>query len=452
MKIHFIAIGGSAMHNLAIALHKKGEQVSGSDDEIFEPSLSRLSEYGLLPEKTGWDPSGISRELDVVIAGMHARSDNPELLRAQDLGIKIYSFPEFLFEHSREKTRIVIGGSHGKTTITSMILHVLTHCGIDTDYMVGAQLEGFEVMVKLSDDAALMVMEGDEYPSAPTDPRPKFHIYRPHIAVLSGISWDHINVFKTPEDYIEQFRIFLDKIEENGLLIYSEDDDTVNELCTSSAKPSLRLKPYGLPEYDIRQGITFAENKGKHYKLNFFGKHNLLNMNAARLVVKHLGVTDSMFFDSISTFRGASKRMQVMLDGKYNTVIRDFAHAPSKVRATLEAVRERFPGRKIIACLELHTYSSLNRDFLDQYRGSLDKADEAIVFFSPEAVKIKRLNMLDPDDIRRGFRNQRIRVVNNKEELSGELEKAGGNKTCYIFMSSGTFGGFNTDVFQKKLT
>lgn len=435
------------MHNLAIALHKKKYIVSGSDDEIFEPSRSRLLKHGLLPKKTGWNPESITPEIDAVIAGMHARADNPELLRAHESGIRVYSYPEFLYEHSLKKTRVVIGGSHGKTTITAMILHVLKQCNIDTDYMVGAQLEGFDVMVRLTDDASLMVMEGDEYPSAPTDPRPKFHVYRPHIAVISGIAWDHMNVFKTPRIYFEQFKKFIDLIEDKGVLVYAGNDSTVSELLSKEINPTLKLVPYQLPEYEVKQGTTYVKNGGNNYRLKFFGKHNLLNMNAARFVLRELGVTDSMFFNAITSFKGASNRLQLLHDEDSVTVIRDFAHAPSKVKATLEAVREKYPGRKIIACLELHTYSSLSRDFLDQYRGSLDIADNAFVYYSSAAIRLKRLSMIGPVDIRQGFGNDDIMVFSDRDDFKSALLNTKGNNTCFLFMSSGDFGGLDIKHF-----
>lgn len=437
------------MHNLAIALHQKGYEVSGSDDEIFEPSLTRLRKYGLLPADFGWFAQKIDNKLDAVIVGMHAKVDNPELLRAQELGLDIYSYPEFLYQQSKNKTRIVIGGSHGKTTITSMILHVLKYHKIDADFMVGAQLEGFDVMVKLSEEASFMVMEGDEYPSSPTDPRPKFHLYKPHIAVISGIAWDHINVFKTFDDYLEQFRKFIQCIEPNGKLIYCADDQRVKELCESEATESLTLYPYDLPDYSISDGLTRVIKDSVSYPVSLFGKHNLLNMQAASYVTMQMGVETDMFFEAIKSFKGASKRMEILYDDGNVIVIRDFAHAPSKLRATVEAVREKYPGKKLVACMELHTYSSLSAHFLGQYAGSMDPADEAIVFFNPKALALKKLPDLDPDMVARAFEKPGIRVFSNAEKLKSTLCSTEPGNVCFLMMSSGNFGGLDLNELVK---
>ncbi len=449
MQTHFIAIGGSAMHNLAIALSIKGCQVTGSDDELFDPARTRLSQHALLPDETGWFPEKIHKGLDAVIVGMHAKAKNPELLKAQSLGLPIFSYPEFLYEHAKNKTRIVIGGSHGKTTITSMILHVLQRNRIATDYMVGAQLEGFDVMVKLSDDSPFMVMEGDEYPSAPTDLRPKFHIYKPHIAVISGIAWDHINVYKTFDDYLEQFRKFIHCIEDNGKLIYYESDQELKKLCAEEASGSICLYPYGLPGYEIRDGRTCIIAGEQAVPLRLFGKHNLLNINAARMVTQQLGVADQMFYEAIQSFKGASKRMEMMFDRNGTTVIRDFAHAPSKLKATIEAVREQYPRKQIVACMELHTYSSLSKEFLSEYRGSMDLADKAIVFYSPHALSLKKLPQLKPGDVTRGFNKDGMKVYTSKDELQQALYQMPVTNRCFLFMSSAFFGGLDINEFVR---
>ncbi|HNY03277.1 MAG TPA: Mur ligase family protein, partial [Bacteroidales bacterium] len=374
MRVHFIAIGGSAMHNLAIALHRKGYQITGSDDEIFEPSKSRLAACGLLPPSQGWDPVRITPGLDAVILGMHAKADNPELLKATELGLKIFSYPEYLYEQSKAKKRVVIGGSHGKTTITAMILHVLKHAGIDCDYMVGAQLDGFDVMVRLSEDAQVMVIEGDEYLTSPIDRRPKFHLYKPDIAILSGIAWDHINVFPTFDNYVDQFRIFIRQITPGGTLVYCDDDPELARICPA-ARGDIRIQPYGVMPHVIRDGVTWIRRAGDEVPLRIFGRHNLLNLNGALHVCRELGVDDSLFYEAIRTFGGASKRLEEIAREGQRVVYKDFAHAPSKVKATLQAVRDQYPGRTVIACLELHTYSSLSGEFLGHYQGSLDPAD-----------------------------------------------------------------------------
>jgi UDP-N-acetylmuramate: L-alanyl-gamma-D-glutamyl-meso-diaminopimelate ligase len=440
--IHFIAIGGSAMHNLAIALHKKGYTISGSDDEIFEPSRTRLEKYGLLPDKIGWNPALINNSLDAVILGMHARIDNPELLRAQELGVPVYSYPEYLYEQSKDKVRVVIGGSHGKTTITAMILHVLNYQGIDADYMVGAQLEGFDVMVKLSHDAKYMILEGDEYLTSPIDRRPKFHLYKPDIAILSGIAWDHINVFPTFENYIDQFRKFIAMIPENGYLAYSSDDHVLSELCKEEY-PVKEIEPYTLPEYVIKNGITSIHFDGKTYDLQVFGKHNLMNLNGARLICNKLGVSNEHFFEAISTFNGASKRLELVKKSDRTCVYKDFAHSPSKLKATIDAVKEQYPERKLVACMELHTFSSLNKEFLLQYKNAMDKADCAFVYFNPHTIEHKKLEMIDAAYVKECFGKTDLTVVTNATEMKDELYKMNWNQSNLLLMSSGNFDGLD---------
>ena len=436
MLVHFIAIGGSAMHNLAIALHQKGLTITGSDDEIFEPSRSRLAACNLLPATQGWDVSRITPNLDAVILGMHAKADNPELLRAKELGLKIFSYPEYLYEQSKDKVRIVIGGSHGKTTITAMILHVFRHAGIDCDYMVGAQLEGFDVMVRLTGEARFMVIEGDEYLTSPIDLRPKFHLYKPDIALLSGIAWDHINVFPTFENYIDQFVIFINQISEGGCLIYCDEDTELKRICTGSGN-GITIIPYSMPSSEIRNGVTYLHSGVQTFPLQVFGKHNLLNLNGARQVCRQVGISDTTFDEAIQTFKGASKRLELIAKNDKRIVYKDFAHAPSKVKATLLAVKEQFPERKVVACLELHTYSSLNKDFLGQYRGTLDPADIPLVYFNPHALQIKRLPEITPEQIREGFANERLEVYNDSGMLRERLMNEKSNQSVFLMMSSG---------------
>ncbi len=448
MRVHFIAIGGSAMHNLAIALHKKGYQVTGSDDEIFEPSKGRLAKYGLLPATEGWDPGRITREVDTILLGMHAKADNPELLRAREMGIKIYSYPEYLFEQSKDKKRVVIGGSHGKTTITAMILHVLKHAGIDCDYMVGAQLEGFEVMVKLTDEAPVMIFEGDEYLTSPIDRRPKFHLYMPHIALLSGIAWDHINVFPTFENYLEQFRIFISLIAPGGSLIYCQNDP---ELCgiSENSRTDIALLPYSIPANSVQNGITTIKADGAEYPLQIFGNHNLMNLDGARLVCRELGIDDETFFTAIMSFKGASKRLELVVRNEQTLVYKDFAHAPSKVKATLEAVKEQFTGMQVLACLELHTFSSLSEAFLSHYKGALDAADKAIVYFSPHALKLKRLPLITAEQVRKGFGNEKLEVFTDSGLLLERLLNEKKSGTVFLMMSSGNYDGIDLREILK---
>ncbi|MCK9219498.1 MAG: Mur ligase family protein [Bacteroidales bacterium] len=450
MRVHFIAIGGSAMHNLAIALHKKGVEVSGSDDEIFEPSKSRLANYGLLPGQEGWDASRITHNLDAVILGMHAKADNPELLEAKRLGITIFSYPEYLYEQSKNKKRVVIGGSHGKTTITAMILHVLQVSGIDCDYMVGAQLEGFEVMVKLSETAPVMIIEGDEYLTSPIDLRPKFHLYHPDIALLSGIAWDHINVFPTFENYLDQFRIFINKITPGGTLIYCSEDKTLQNLCDCS-REDISIQPYDLPQFTITHGQTSLLIKDQKIPLQIFGKHNLLNVNGARLICNQLGVDDATFYSAIQSFKGASKRLEVVAKNEHTIVFKDFAHAPSKVSATLTAVREQFPDRKVVACLELHTFSSLSKDFLDHYKGTLDNADLAMVYFSPHALQLKRLPTITNEQVSAGFGKNCLEVYTDSKKLLERLYQEDWKNTVLLMMSSGNYDGIDLKLMADQI-
>ncbi len=451
MKLHFIAIGGSAMHNLAIALARKGVRVTGSDDEIFEPSRSRLEKYGILPGRVGWFPERITPDLDAIVLGMHAREDNPELIRARELGLRIYSYPEYLYEQSRNKKRVVIGGSHGKTTITSMILHVLQRLGVDCDYMVGAQLEGFEVMVRITDEAPVMVLEGDEYLTSPLDRRPKFHLYRPDIGLISGIAWDHINVFPTFEHYVEQFRIFAGQITPNGALVYCREDEEVNKI-GMAARNDIKKMPYGLPEHTVSDGITSVIHQGKEYPLEVFGDHNLMNIEGARLVCRELGVDAASFYGAIRSFGGASKRLELVARNENTSVYKDFAHSPSKLKATAEAVRKQYPGRKLVACIELHTFSSLSEKFLAHYRGTLSGADTGIVYFSPHALSLKRLPALTKEQVAGAFGGDNIRVFTEPGELNAFLmgmDWAGRN---LLMMSSGNFDGLRVEDIGKRIT
>lgn len=439
-KIHFIAIGGSAMHNLAIALQEKGYIVTGSDDAIYEPSKTRLAERGLLPNKLGWFPEKITEDIEAIILGMHAHENNPEMLKAQALGLKIYSYPEYLYEQSKDKTRIVIGGSHGKTTITSMVLHVLHYHGIDVDYMVGAQLEGFDVMVHLTEENEFMIMEGDEYLSSALDRRSKFLLYQPNIALISGISWDHINVFPTFENYKEQFLKFAENIINGGALVYNSMDENVLDIVEKVEKP-LKKFPYQLPEYTIEDGTTYLSTEEGPIPLEVFGEHNLMNLEGAKEICKQIGLMEEDFYEAIQSFTGASKRLELISRTKDFIAYKDFAHAPSKVTSVTKAVREQFPAKKIVACLEIHTYSSLNVEFLSQYKDALVAADEKIIFYDPEALKIKRMQMISEDDIRNGFNDQTIRVMTNPEELKAFLQEEKKENKVFLMMSSGSFGG-----------
>jgi UDP-N-acetylmuramate: L-alanyl-gamma-D-glutamyl-meso-diaminopimelate ligase len=450
MRIHFIAIGGSAMHNLAIALHHKGYTISGSDDEIFEPSRSRLKALGLLPDTMGWFPEKINDKPDAVILGMHAKEDNPELLKAKELGIKIYSYPDFLYQQSKDKKRIVIGGSHGKTTITSMILHVLHYWEKDCDYMVGAQLEGFEVMVRLSEEAPCIVLEGDEYLTSPLDRRPKFHLYKPDIALISGIAWDHMNVFPTFDNYIDQFRIFANLISHNGTLIYCENDPEVAKIGRNS-RPDIQAIPYSIPSHHIVNGITYLGIDEESIPLKVFGEHNLMNMMGAKHICNELGISDRDFYQAIQSFGGASKRLQLLAKSGHTNIYKDFAHSPSKLKATTEAVKKQYPDRQLAGVMELHTYSSLNPAFLNQYEGAMDAVDIPVVYFSEHALKIKKLPPLSAEDVRKAFNNPKIKVFTESGKLFNFLEEMDMKDKNLLLMSSGNFDGMDLDSFAKKL-
>ncbi|MEO8147294.1 MAG: Mur ligase family protein [Bacteroidia bacterium] len=469
MKIHLIATGGAAMHNMAIALHKKGFTVTGSDDEINEPSRSRLAALGLLPDNMGWHPEKITTDIDAVILGMHARADNPELICAQELGLKIYSYPEYIYEQSRNKTRVVIGGSHGKTTITSMILHVLKVCNKRFDFMVGAQIAGFDTMVQLSEDAPVIIVEGDEYLSSPIDRRPKFHLYKADIGLISGIAWDHINVFPTFENYTEQFRIFADAIPANGKLIYCENDAVLKKLCEASTTKAEKI-PYTIPPHEIKDGIThlitdcFPAKAGHavprndenlkpetlnhkpqttNHKLVIFGNHNLMNLEGARHVCNAIGVSDDDFYNAIISFTGAAKRLELVVTKNSFIMFKDFAHSPSKLKATTEAVKQQFAGKQLIACMELHTFSSLNEDFLNEYNGAMNEADEAYIYFNPHTIEHKKLKPISEEQVANAFKRNDIKVFTNSTALVEELKKKNFHDTVLLMMSSGNFDGID---------
>lgn len=452
------------MHNLAIALCQKGITVTGSDDEIFDPAKSRLEKYGLLPERFGWYPERITKDLDAVVLGMHARVDNPELLRAQELGLKIYSYPEYLYEQSKDKLRIVIGGSHGKTTTTAMILHVLAHCGIEADYMVGAHLKGFDVMVRLSHTAKVMVIEGDEYLTSPIDRRPKFHLYHPSVGIITGIEWDHINVFPTFDIYREQFAKFIDLIEPDGTLIYCDEDPEVHRVAMENRRTDIQKLPYVCPEHRVENGVTYIGNTA----LQIFGHHNLLNLTAARLACRQVGVSDEQFDEAISTFEGASKRLELVKKNDTCAVYKDFAHAPSKLRATIHAMSEQYPDRRLVACMELHTFSSLTQEFLKQYAHSMDEADVRYVYFSQHALQLKKLPPLDPDEVRRAFGGN-VEVFTDSKKLvecviaimrkcvsadasaTDAITQSHNNAINLLMMSSGNFDGIDFNRLAEEI-
>ena len=450
-RVHFIAIGGAAMHNLAIAISKKNNfLVTGSDDEVFEPSYSRLKMNDLLPDKMGWFPDRIHKGLSAVILGMHAAEDNPELLRAKELGLKIFSFPEYLFQQTRSKTRIVVGGSHGKTTTTAMILFVLKQLKIDADYMVGAQIEGFENMVKLSYEARIAVFEGDEYLTSPIDRRPKFHLYKPHVAVLTGIAWDHINVFPTFSVYVEQFRQFTELMEVQGRLIYFDGDENLNKIASNLRRDIVSF-PYNTPKHEVRNGVTYLITKKGDVSLKVFGEHNLQNIEAARFACRQIGVTDDQFYSAITNFPGASNRLQKIAETKSAVAFKDFAHSPSKLKATVHAVKSQYVDRKLVACMELHTFSSLTEEFLPQYAGSMSEADVAYVYYNPETLKHKQLKEIKPEQVKMAFGGNDVEVFTDAQLLQNKLKTLNYDNSALLLMTSGNFSGLDLIEFAKEL-
>ena len=452
MKVHFIAIGGSIMHNLAIALAQKGYQVTGSDDEIYEPSAGRLKNLGLLPTEEGWFPEKISTNLDAVILGMHARKDNPELLKAQELGLRIYSFPEYIYEQSKNKERVVIAGSHGKTSITAMIVHVLNFHQKKFDYAVGATLEGLEGTVRLTEDAPLIIIEGDEYFSSPIDPTPKFIRYQHHIGLVSGIAWDHFNIFPNFDDYVLQFERFAASTPKAGSIIYCEEDDLATVACTSNNMRSDVVKiAYITHPYEVKNGTTYLKIDHNKIAVQFFGAHNMQNVNAAKSVCDRIGIDEDKFYQAIQSFKGAAKRLELVAKNDKTAFYRDFGHAPSKIEATTKAVKEQFPNRKLIACAELHTYSSLNKGFIPQYKNTLDKADVGVVYYNPKTVEHKRLAPISEQEIKQAFGDEKIKVFTDANELKSFLLSQTWANANLLMMSSGTYDNLNIKELAEKI-
>ena len=442
MRIHLIAVGGAVMHNLAIDLKNKGNDISGSDDQIFEPSLSRLKENGLLPEKMGWDASNITNELDFIVIGMHAKADNPEILKALELGIKMYSFPEYAYKSSENSIRVVVAGSHGKTSITSMIMHALKAKNIETDYLVGSQLPGFKTMVNLSGEAPIAVFEGDEYLSSPIDLRPKFMHYKPKIALVSGIAWDHINVFPTKELYNKAFIDWFESLAEDTYITYADEDKLMEDLILKHAKCHKIVK-YSSFKYELNNGNVSVLFNDKKYPTQISGSHNFLNLAGAANVCEQLGISKEDFLDSMVNFSGAAKRLEKMHETENCTIFRDFAHSPSKVKATIKGIKEQYPERKLIACLELHTFSSLTKAFLPEYEGSMYFADDAIVYFNPQTIEHKKLEPISIENVVEAFNKEGIKVFTDSTELYKTLENKEYDNSNLLIMSSGNFDNLN---------
>ncbi len=449
-RIHFIASGGSIMHSLAIALKQSGNNVSGSDDHFYEPSKSKLAAHGLLPENEGWDADRITEDIDFVVLGMHAKADNPELLRAQELGIQVYSFPEYIYEASKNKQRIVIAGSHGKTTITAMIMHVLKNIGKEFDYMVGAQLAGFENMVKIS-NAPIIIIEGDEYTTSPLDPTPKFLHYQHHIGLISGIAWDHFNVYPTIDDYVKQFELFADASSKAGTLVFCEEDNLASMIISQKDRADVTNLPYRAHDHVVREGKTSLRLPDGELPLEVFGNHNMQNLSGALTLLKRLGVTEDQFYQAIFTFKGAAKRMEIIGENADSTIYLDFAHAPSKLKATNSAIKDQFPNRTLVSCVELHTYSSLNKDFIEQYENTFNHTDEALVYINPAAAERKGLESLTVEDLRSAFKRDDIILFNDQTNLFNHLTSHNWKDKNLAFMSSGNFGGLDFEALKTEI-
>lgn len=450
-KVHFIAIGGSIMHNLAIALHNKGYHVTGSDDQIFNPSKDRLAKYDLLPLKMGWNEENIHSELEEVILGMHAKPDNIELKKAQDLGLKVYSFPEYIYKESKNKQRISICGSHGKTTITSMVMHVLKYWKRDFDYAVGAQLDGFETMVQLSEDAPFIIIEGDEYLSSPIDRTPKFLRYQHHICSISGIAWDHVNVFPTFDNYIEQFEKLSNATPRAGSIIYNKKDKLVQKIVDKNESDIVKLS-YSTLNNKVKNGVTTINISGHKTELQVFGEHNLSNMSCAHTICSRLSIRDEQFVEAIASYKGANKRLTLKAKNESTNVYLDFAHAPSKLVATVDAVKEQFGKRKLTAIIELHTFSSLDGKFIIQYKDKLKSATTPIVFIDPKVLKKKGLEEISEIQIQQYFNDKRIKLITSSSELENYITQESWENRNLLLMSSGNFDGLDIDKIAKSIT
>lgn len=449
-RIHLIAVGGSVMHNIAIALKNQGHKVTGSDDAIYDPSKSRLQEHNLLPKETGWDEARIDENLDFVILGMHAKKDNPELKKANELNIPVFSFPDYIYEHSKDKQRVVVAGSHGKTTISAIIIHVLKFHDRVFDYVVGASIQGMENSVKLTDEAPVIIIEGDEYLTSPIDRVPKFHKYQHHIGLISGIAWDHMNVFPTEEDYLRQFDLFADSTPKGGSLIYNAED-AMATVVGNKEREDVNLIPYKTPKNKFRDNKLYLTGHNKEIELKVFGDHNLQNLEGARQVLKKIGISDDMFYEAIATFRGAGNRLELISENDGFSLYSDYAHAPSKLKATVKAMKDRYPKRKLVACFELHTFSSLNKDFLPLYQNAMNDADEALVYYNPDNISKKGLNPISPEEVTSNFDKKGLMVFTEKQELLNYLSGRDWHNSNLVMMSSGTFDNIDIKQLAQQL-
>ncbi len=450
MRIHFIAIGGAVMHNLAIVLRRKGHVVTGSDDKIIDPARTSLEKEGIMPTQIGFFAENITADIDAVILGMHARIDNPELIKAQQLGLKIYSFPEYLYEVSKNKHRVVIAGSHGKTTITSMVMHVLKENNFNFDYMVGAKVKGFDTSVKITEDAPIIILEGDEYLASPIHSEPKFMFYKPNTALITGVAWDHINVFPEYEGYVEQFEKFANSVQEWGFLTWFEDDEELRRIF-NHYDAKVRTRPYNTHQNVMRNGTTYLQTDFGEIALKVFGEHNLQNISGAKNICNEIGVLDEDFYRAIATFEGAANRLQLVGKNNHTTIYKDFAHSPSKLKATVHAVKQQFTNSKLVALMELHTFSSLNKDFLEQYAGSMDEADIPVVFYDRETFEHKKMPVIDEGFVKDSFKNEHLNIFTNKGALLNFLLSQTWQDKNLLMMSSGNFSGMDVEALAKEI-
>lgn len=442
MRIHFIAIGGAIMHNLAIDLHKNGHTISGSDDQIFEPSFSKLKKYSLMPKNLGWNADFITDEIDLIILGMHAKEDNLELKKALELGLKIQSFPEFVASQITDKKRVAIAGSHGKTSTTAMLMHILKDNNFEFDYLVGSELPGYESMVKLS-NAPLIVIEADEYLSSKLDQRPKFLWYKPQLSVITGIAWDHINVFPTFELYKKAFTDFIDSHQADSSIFFYQFDEELSKIINNS---TYKCRPYTeLTAKNQGQYSIVLDNNEEEYYFPFFGNHFLQNASAAIHLAMELGLNQKDIYKALESFPGSAKRLELVWANDQLFIYRDFAHSPSKVMATIKAFSRQFKDYQVFFVFEPHTFSSQQIDFIQHYNKCFEDLN-AYIFMDKKAFALKNKPMLSGPDIENAFGTNSI--LNSATELMKEIRKSSqkSKKTVWVLMSSGNMGGFFQEI------
>lgn len=442
MRIHCISHWWRVTSSLAIQLKLLGHNVTGHDDEIYEPSKSALAQHGLLPQHEWWDADSVTSDIDMIVLGMHASADNPELLRAKELGLMIKSYPEVIYEFSKNKMRVVIAGSHGKTTTTSMVMHVLKHNGISFDWVVGGIVPGFDTMVSLDDNHKIIIIEWDEYPDGKINMTAKMLLYKHNIGILNGIAWDHITTYPTFDSYLLPFQTFVDQTPTDGFLGYYQDDQEVTNIMEHTDTQAQTVW-YTVHPHIIRDGITYLQTPQWEVKLSIFWAHNCINISAAKLVCNQLDLSDEQFYAAIWSFTGAGNRLQLIHqdDAKHLTILRDFAHSPSKLTATINAVKTQYPDRTIIGLFELHTFASLSASFLPEYKWSFDAADIACVYYDDHTFQIKRMTPLTKEVVINGFGRSDLVVQDSANDLQAWYDNLDLTNSVVVLMSSGNFGG-----------